>query len=96
MKIESGKTYRIKGNSPYFAKKYGDSNPTIVIEGKDTDIWSDGWMHQIGNPACMSYSVRSAFEGLPIEGEVYYGKVGGFGELVHESELEEIEEAKNG
>jgi len=92
VEIKKGKVYRIKGRSGYFAKRHGTPNPTILIEGKDTDLWPTGWKHQKGNPACILYSLRSMFEGLPTEGTVYYGKVGRLEELVHESELEEIKE----
>lgn len=40
-----------------------------------------------GNPACMKYAIRSAFAGLPTDNNVVYGKVGGFGHIVHVSEL---------
>ncbi|GAJ03751.1 unnamed protein product, partial [marine sediment metagenome] len=30
--IKPGKTYRIKGESKYFARKYGIANPEIIIE----------------------------------------------------------------
>jgi len=90
MEIKKGKAYRVKGSSRYLAKKYGTSNPTILIEGTDRDIFGGSWGTQFGNPTCMMYGMRSGFESLPCGGETYYGKIGGVGELVHESELEEI------
>ena len=90
MKVEKNKEYRIKGKSPYFKGKYGTANPNITIEDKDTALWSRGWGMQDGNPACMLFGMRSGMEGLPWGGVVYYGKIGGFGELVHETELEEV------
>lgn len=89
MKIEKYKEMRIKGNSKYFKDKYGTSNPIIIIE----DLWKVvsgiSWMFSDDNPACLIYAMRSGFEGLPIDDNVYYGKVGNLGELVHESELED-------
>lgn len=43
-----------------------------------------------GNPACMNYAIRAGFSDLPTDDEVLYGKIGGFGHLVHISEIEEI------
>lgn len=87
--IESGKQYRIKGESTYFLKKYGTSNPDIVVEETDRQVFGKSWGFVDGNPACLIYATRSAFENLPND-DVYYGHiVGGFGELVHESELQQ-------
>lgn len=88
MEIKKGETYQIKGNSEYFRDKYGVSNPFIVIEGTDREIFGGSWMNQNGNFACMLYAMRST--GVPISGQVYYGKVEGLGECVHESELKEV------
>ena len=44
--IEKDKSYRIKGESEYFKKKYGTCNPIIEIEDKDTEskrIVLSGW-----------------------------------------------------
>ena len=86
------KRYRIKGDSPYLKNKYGTSNPVIKVEGKDTDLWVEGWKFT-RNPTCFSYAIRVAQERLPLTGDVYYGHIGDSGELVHETELgEEIAE----
>ena len=37
--LEKGKQYRIKGSSPYFKGKYGNSNPLFRYEGTDIEIW---------------------------------------------------------
>lgn len=53
------------------------------------DYWENvagkSWMVSEGNPACLIYAMRSV--GLPIDNEVIYGKINGFGYLIHESEL---------
>lgn len=90
MKIENGKIYKIKGDSKYFKGKYGTANPEFKVEDESRKIWPNGgWGNQQGNPACMLFGMRSGVEGLPYVGNVYYGKIGASGELVHESELEE-------
>ncbi len=84
------KLCKIKGKSEYFKKKYGTYNPKILIEDEDIKVFRDSWKWMVGNPACMLYAIRNAKENLPINGKVYYGKIKGLGELVHESELEVI------
>ena len=90
MKIKKNTYYKIKGNSPYFKKKYGTSNPTIKIEDKWLTLTGGSWMYVNGNPTAMVYGMRSGFEGIPTDDEVFYGKIDILGELVHISELEEI------
>ena len=88
--IKKNQSYAIRGSSKYFLKKYGTYNPTIIIEDKDSVIFGGSWMNQNGNPTCLLYAARSGIEGLPLSGNVYYGKIEGLGELVHESELLEV------
>ncbi|MCP3682171.1 MAG: hypothetical protein GY861_05710 [bacterium] len=83
--------FKIKGNSKYFARKYNTPNPEIDIEDTDINIWGTSWKDQGGNMACMLYATRTKSEGIPLTGTTYYGKVQGMGELVHESELEELQ-----
>jgi len=83
VKIESGKTYRIKGQSKYFARKYGTSNPEIIIE----EAWD---YHKEFAPPSFLYIGRMLAEGLPTDGNTYYGHIDGLGEFVHETELEII------
>ena len=92
MKIIRNNCYRIKGKSRYFKGKYGTFNPTIKIEAEDNIVFGGGWGDQYGNPACLLYAVRSIEDGIPSSGKVYYGKIKGLGELVHEIELIELEE----
>ena len=44
-------------------------------------------MFATGNPACLKYALRAGADGLPVDDEVLYVKSGGFGYLVHASEL---------
>lgn len=88
MNIEKNKAYKIKGESEYLNKKYGTSNPIIVIEGTDKEVFGCYWGGLNSNPVAMLYGMRAGCEGLLLGGHVYYGHIGGLGELVHESELE--------
>jgi len=40
-----------------------------------------------GNPAALDYALRRAVDGLPLDDEVVYGKLGAFGKLIHVSQL---------
>ena len=57
------------------------------------DLWKNvngqSWQYS-GNPAALIYALRVLQNNLPIDDNVYYGKIGSFGHLVHESELEDI------
>lgn len=79
--IEPGRAYRIKGQSKYFTAKYGTPNPEILIESA-LDF------HKEFSPPSFLYLGRALAEGLPVDGNTYYGHIKGLGELVHESELE--------
>lgn len=81
--IEPGKTYRIKGQSKYFTRKYRTPNPEIIIE-KALDY------HQEFNPPTFLYIGRMLAEGLPSDKNTFYGHIQGMGEVVHETELEAI------
>jgi len=85
MVIEPGKTYRIKGASKYFLRKYKTTNPSVTIE-EAIDIEKDGW-----NPPTFLFLGRVYAEGIP-HGPTWYGHIDsdGRGEIVYESELEEI------
>ena len=89
MEIIKGQTYRIKGQSRYFKAKYKKTNPLIIIEGTDKELFGCFWGGLNKNPAAMFYGMRAGYENLPLGGQVYYGHIDGLGELVHESELGE-------
>jgi len=87
--IESGKRYRIKGNSDYFRDKYGTPNIIIRVKAEDTELFPGGWQGSRA-AACTIYGWRNGVELLPVKGKVYYGHEIGtdLGELVHVSEIE--------
>lgn len=59
----------------------------ITIEGLWQDIVGQSWMFSDGNSACLQYAIRASVDDLPIDDDVWYGKIGGLGYLVHESEV---------
>lgn len=71
------------------------SSPTAGVEKYEVEgYWDDltggSWMWANGNPAAIKYAMRSAAHGsLPFDDEVLYGKINGFGHLVHISEIKE-------
>ena len=83
----SGKTFVVKHpDDPTQTAEY-------VVEGYWDEITGGSWMFAQGNPAALKYAMRSGFQGLPVDNDVLYGKVGAFGHLFHVSEL--TEEVKN-
>lgn len=58
------------------------------IEDTWKNVTGGSWMFAQGNPAALNYAMRSAFADLPIDDNVYYGKINGLGFIVHESEIE--------
>lgn len=50
-------------------------------------LYGSSWMVSDGNPAAMSYGIRSGLYGLPLDDEVVYGKIDGLGHLVHVTEI---------
>jgi hypothetical protein len=74
-------------------------NADLPNEGKGphsfkVEDWWDhltgrSWAVSDGNPAAMIYGMRSGIQGLPLDDEVLYGKVGLFGHLIHVSEIQE-------
>lgn len=75
----SGKEFVIKNGSLKGQK--------IKIEDYWEKVAGISWMLANGNPAAMEYAIRGAIDDLPIDNKVFYGKIGGLGMLVHESEI---------
>ena len=46
------------------------------------------WGQANGNPACLHYAMRAAANMITPDDEVLYGKIDGFGHLVHVSEID--------
>jgi len=58
------------------------------VEDWHDRVIGGSWMDAEGNPAALDYAMRSGVKDkLPLDNEVLYGKIGGLGKLVHQSEL---------
>ena len=85
MTFKKGKTYRIKSGT------FKDSEYWVE------DLWNKmpgngNWIDNIDRIGCLEFAARSAMEGgyNPMENDkIYYGKIGMFGKLIHESQLGE-------
>ncbi len=76
-----GKTYKIKSGA------YKDND--YRVEDTVMNVLGRSWIDHKGNAGCIEYMVRMVQDGLPIDNNVYYGKIGGLGHIIHESELGE-------
>lgn len=66
--------------------------PGLEHEFTVEDWWDHmtggSWMFADGNPACLIFAMRMGFGGiLKTDDEVIYGKINGFGVLIHTDEL---------
>lgn len=61
-------------------------------EYKVEDTWKNvtgvSWMDATGNYAALNYAMRAGVKNLPLDDNVYYGKINGLGFIIHESEIE--------
>ena len=102
MTIQVGKKYRIRSSTPgYFYDKYGDFSPHIDIEGEVEELLGEDWLDlATQNFAVMLFLSRiNNFKDLK-SGVVYGGKIKKpdglyLSELIHESELEEFDNASD-
>lgn len=60
---------------------------SIRVEDYWDRVSGGSWMDAVGNPAALNYAMMSVTDGLPLDDEVIYGKIGPFGYLVHVSQL---------
>lgn len=65
----------------------GSIAETLRVEDWNDRVFGQSWMDMAGHPASLSYAMRSAMAGLPLDNEVVYGKAQGLGHLVHVSEF---------
>ena len=59
------------------------------VEDYWENVAGESWMQCNGNPTCLEYAVRSSIDNLPTDDNVLYGKIGGFGKLIHVKEIKE-------
>jgi hypothetical protein len=81
MTFQKDKIYRIKSGS------YKDQEYQMMGNWKEHN--GESWIVTLRNPACIQYMIRVKEDKLPIDDNVYYGHIGLFGHLVHESEIGE-------
>lgn len=85
----AGKTVRLKENIGRFLQGNKAGGAEFVVEDwADNVLGQSVWTAQ-GNIAAIEYSLRTACNGnnIPMDNKGIYGKVGGFGHIVHESEI---------
>jgi len=72
----AGKTVKLKTGEEYRLEDWWDRGG------------QESWMFCDGNPACLNYALRAGLKHIPLDDEVVYGKIGPYGHLIHESELD--------
>lgn len=88
-----GKTVKLPADKKSLGSLAGEE---YRVEDWWDTVTGGSWMFADGNPACLMYALRNGVEGLPLDDEVLYGKVGPFGHLIHISELGEEPVIVNG
>jgi hypothetical protein len=90
MPIYHDEPHPLAGQTVTLASFEGRQNVEYTVEDWADRVWGDSWGVQKGNPTALKYAARSAFA-LPHVGsfdeEVLYGKINGFANLIHQSEL---------
>lgn len=62
----------------------------IVVEDWTDRLWGYHWYQgSIENPSIMEATTRSIRGEFPMTPDAFYGKIGGFGHIVHMQEVEE-------
>lgn len=63
----------------------------FYVEDAVKNVMGRSWMDAMGNPAAMVYAMRVPENSLPVDDDVFYGKLpNGMGAIVHSLELEPI------
>ncbi|NEB92393.1 hypothetical protein [Streptomyces bauhiniae] len=72
------------------AHLHGNSGPhEFTVEDWNDRVFGQSWAAMERHPASMAYAIRTAWENLPLDNEVIYGKVGPFGHLIHVTEIQD-------
>lgn len=85
MVIQNGKTYRIKSGS-FKGSEFWVEDLWNKMPGNNT------WIEDIDRIGCIEFAARSESEGGYDNMEhdkIFYGKIGMFGKLIHESQIGE-------
>lgn len=81
----AGMTVKVKAGIEHVQVQGGDD---YHVEDWWDRVSGKSWMFCDGNFACMNYGMHAGLSGLPTDNDVLYGKVGGFGVLLHISEID--------
>lgn len=85
----AGQVVRLKENIGIFFGGAQAGGAEFVVEDWADHVLGRSVWHANGNPAALEYAMRTAFRGgIPIDNRAVYGHVGGFGHIVHDSEIE--------
>jgi hypothetical protein len=88
---------KVKVPIPYFQEKYGNATPEIFIEDSIANMVAKRAMSKAkdmfalaacGNIAALLYTIRAKPSDNFDLTKIYYGKINGLGECVHEDEFE--------
>ena len=84
----AGRTVRLKDGIGIFMQGDAGGAEFVVEDWADNVMGCSVWALN-GNPAALEYALRTATNGngVPIDDNTVYGKVGGFGHIVHDSEI---------
>ena len=92
----AGKKLRVKEGAGMSSMKHLLDGCEFIAEDYWINLTGESWLDtNLGNPAVMEFSIRygcKLSETDPEVDKVVYGKVGLFGHLFHESELELMED----
>ena len=81
-----GKIVKIKNDPGINEMVRGKS---YLIEDWQINVGGESWTTCKGNPVCMQFAIRTGLQSFetPTNDKVFYGKIGGLGYLVHETEI---------
>lgn len=87
----AGQTVKLKQGILKFGNGQEASGAEFVVEDWAPNVFGKSFWEINGNPACLEYAVRAAVSDfrIPIDSKAVYGKVGMFGHIVHDSEIEQ-------
>ena len=88
----AGKKLKVKNGVYSFLNNRWLDGHEFIAEDYWINISGMAWMECNGNPACIDYAYRAGIKNLPYDNKVVYGKIGGLGYLLHESELDILNE----
>lgn len=92
MKDRKGTTVKLHDWAEHFQFD-GFGGSEVRIEDTWENVTGGSWMNATGNPAALVYAMRSGTSKgrIPLNDDVWYGKLGSLGVLVHEVEINDGE-----